>query len=258
MLLLWWFAAMERPRGAATPLRVFSCPCTKDNNRGKILTMWKSPFLDFHVHYCYLENQNTWYLQQREYFVHFKLTVCWACAGFEAFAAACTRGKSYCGTAQWTTTCCAAGSQSAPCKVSPYLRTTWACYIQSLHHLHCSTIRQFTGFGKQRPSRKAFTSSIPPNQIGRWMLFAIAHCCHGWWACCRGFNQAVNGFPDDGWAAIVSDGMDDVSVLLNESPPTTKGMLGQVATDRLLCSLGGGILCAKASMLLQVAIMLTW
>ncbi|KAH8957192.1 hypothetical protein BDL97_07G079300 [Sphagnum fallax] len=67
----------------------------------------------------------------------------------------------------------------------------------------------------------------------------------------RGFNQAVNGFPDDGWAAIVSDGMDDVSVLLNESPPTTKGMLGQVATDRLLCSLGGGILCAKASMLLQ-------
>jgi homeobox-leucine zipper protein len=72
----------------------------------------------------------------------------------------------------------------------------------------------------------------------------------------RGFNQAVNGFPDDGWAAIVSDGMDDVSVLLNESPPTTKGMLGQVATDRLLCSLGGGILCAKASMLLQVAIML--
>jgi hypothetical protein len=34
-------------------------------------------------------------------------------------------------------------------------------------------------------------------------------------------------------------------------------MLGQVATDRLLCSLGGGILCAKASMLLQVAIMLT-
>jgi homeobox-leucine zipper protein len=70
----------------------------------------------------------------------------------------------------------------------------------------------------------------------------------------RGFNQAVNGFPDDGWAATVSDGMDDVSVVLNESP-TAKGM-GQVATDRLLCSLGGGILCAKASMLLQVRIML--
>jgi len=65
----------------------------------------------------------------------------------------------------------------------------------------------------------------------------------------RGFNQAVNGFPDDGWAATVSDGMDDVSVVLNESP-TAKGM-GQVAADRLLCSLGGGILCAKASMLLQ-------
>ncbi len=95
-----------------------------------------------------------------------------------------------------------------------------------------------------------------PQPSWKMKLFAVAHCCHGWWVSCRGFNQAVNGFPDDGWAAIVSDGMDDVSVLLNESPPTTKGMLGQVATDRLLCSLGGGILCAKASMLLQVATML--
>jgi len=64
----------------------------------------------------------------------------------------------------------------------------------------------------------------------------------------RGFNQAVNGFVEDGWAATVSDGMDDVSVMINESP-TTKS--SQIASERFLCTLGGGILCAKASMLLQ-------
>jgi len=48
---------------------------------------------------------------------------------------------------------------------------------------------------------------------------------------------------------MASDGLDDVSVMLNASP---KSMEGQLATDKLLLSLGGGILCAKASMLLQV------
>jgi hypothetical protein len=74
---------------------------------------------------------------------------------------------------------------------------------------------------------------------------AVGHCD---WAI-RGFNQAVNGFVDDGWAATVSDGMDDVSVMINESP-TTKS--SQISSERFLCTLGGGILCAKASMLLQV------
>jgi len=66
---------------------------------------------------------------------------------------------------------------------------------------------------------------------------------------CRGFKNAVNGFVDDGWVSTVSDGLDDVSVMLNAVP---KSMEGQIATDKLLYSLGGGILCAKASMLLQV------
>jgi homeobox-leucine zipper protein len=64
----------------------------------------------------------------------------------------------------------------------------------------------------------------------------------------RGFNDAVNGFGDDGWVPMGSDGMDDVSVMINATP---KSMEGQIATDKLLFSLGGGILCAKASMLLQ-------
>ncbi len=95
----------------------------------------------------------------------------------------------------------------------------------------------------------ACSISLP---AGKWKSSNVT----SWSWAYRGFNQAVNGFPDDGWAATVSDGMDDVSVVLNESP-TAKGM-GQVAADRLLCSLGGGILCAKASMLLQVRIMLFW
>ncbi len=66
---------------------------------------------------------------------------------------------------------------------------------------------------------------------------------------CRGFNNAVNGFGDDGWEATVSDGLDDVTVMLNATP---KSLEGQLASDKLLYSLGGGILCAKASMLLQV------
>ena len=68
----------------------------------------------------------------------------------------------------------------------------------------------------------------------------------------RGFNQAVNGFADDGWATTVSDGSDDVSVVLNEAA-TTKCISGQDASNNLLSNFGGGILCAKASMLLQVS-----
>ncbi len=81
--------------------------------------------------------------------------------------------------------------------------------------------------------------------VSHSFIIAVGHCD---WAI-RGFNQAVNGFVEDGWAATVSDGMDDVSVMINESS-TTKS--SQIASERFLCTLGGGILCAKASMLLQV------
>ncbi|ERN08358.1 hypothetical protein AMTRI_Chr07g23650 [Amborella trichopoda] len=54
----------------------------------------------------------------------------------------------------------------------------------------------------------------------------------------RGFNDAVNGFADDGWSLMSSDGVEDVSVVINTSPNKHVGM-------------SGGILCAKSSMLLQ-------
>jgi homeobox-leucine zipper protein len=59
----------------------------------------------------------------------------------------------------------------------------------------------------------------------------------------------VNGFVEDGWATMISDGIGDVSVVINESA-TTK--CGQIASEMFLCTLGGGILCAKALMHLQV------
>ncbi|KAF8408781.1 hypothetical protein HHK36_004850 [Tetracentron sinense] len=66
---------------------------------------------------------------------------------------------------------------------------------------------------------------------------------------CRGFNDAVNGFPDDGWSLMGSDGMEDVTIVINSSPRKLLG--SQVNTSTMLPTLGGGVLCAKASMLLQ-------
>ncbi|KAL8089848.1 homeobox-leucine zipper protein REVOLUTA-like [Apium graveolens] len=58
----------------------------------------------------------------------------------------------------------------------------------------------------------------------------------------RGFNDAINGFSDDGWSVMNCDGSEDVIVAVNSAK-------NLVSTSDL--SLVGGILCAKASMLLQ-------
>jgi len=62
-------------------------------------------------------------------------------------------------------------------------------------------------------------------------------------------DQAVHGSVEDGRATMISDGIGDVSVMINESA-TTK--CGQIASEMFLCTLSGGILCAKALMHLQV------
>lgn len=66
---------------------------------------------------------------------------------------------------------------------------------------------------------------------------------------CRGFNDAVNGFADDGWSLIDSDGVEDVTIAINSSP---NKLVGPHCNSALLPSIGAGVLCAKASMLLQV------
>ncbi|KAK9268159.1 hypothetical protein L1049_010601 [Liquidambar formosana] len=65
---------------------------------------------------------------------------------------------------------------------------------------------------------------------------------------CRGFNDAVNGFADDGWSLLGSDGVEDVTIVINSSP--SKFLGSQYNTPTMLPTFGG-VLCAKASMLLQ-------
>ncbi|KAL2473847.1 Homeobox-leucine zipper protein ATHB-14 [Forsythia ovata] len=65
---------------------------------------------------------------------------------------------------------------------------------------------------------------------------------------CRGFNDAINGFVDDGWSIVGGDGVEDVTIAINSSPGKFLG--SQHNTLSMLPSFGG-VLCARASMLLQ-------
>ncbi|KAL3650795.1 Homeobox-leucine zipper protein ATHB-8 [Castilleja foliolosa] len=65
----------------------------------------------------------------------------------------------------------------------------------------------------------------------------------------RGFNEAVNGFTDEGWSMVESDGIDDVTVHVNSSPGKLMGTILTYANG--FPSMSNAVLCAKASMLLQ-------
>ncbi|RZC83609.1 hypothetical protein C5167_046394 [Papaver somniferum] len=62
----------------------------------------------------------------------------------------------------------------------------------------------------------------------------------------RGFNDAVNGFNDDGWSLMSNDGADDVIVTVNSGKN-----LSTLSNPANALTLSGGVLCVKASMLLQ-------
>ncbi|KHN05341.1 Homeobox-leucine zipper protein ATHB-15 [Glycine soja] len=65
----------------------------------------------------------------------------------------------------------------------------------------------------------------------------------------RGFNEALNGFTDEGWTTISNDGVDDVTILVNSSPDKLMGLNLSFANG--FPSVSNAVLCAKASMLLQ-------
>lgn len=67
----------------------------------------------------------------------------------------------------------------------------------------------------------------------------------------RGFNEALNGFSSEGWSMRDNDGMDDVTILVNSSPDKLMGLNLSFADE--FTSLSNAVLCAKASMLLQVS-----
>jgi len=54
---------------------------------------------------------------------------------------------------------------------------------------------------------------------------------------------------DDGWSLIGNDGVDDVTIAINSS---LNKFSGSHHNASMLPTFGGGVLCAKASMLLQV------
>ncbi|XP_062082088.1 homeobox-leucine zipper protein REVOLUTA [Humulus lupulus] len=62
----------------------------------------------------------------------------------------------------------------------------------------------------------------------------------------RGFNDAVNGFNDDGWSIVTVDSAEDVTIAVNSAKN-----LSTVANPANSLAFLGGVLCAKASMLLQ-------
>ncbi|KAL4591528.1 hypothetical protein LXL04_004496 [Taraxacum kok-saghyz] len=63
----------------------------------------------------------------------------------------------------------------------------------------------------------------------------------------RGFNDAINGFNDDGWSLMNCDGVEDVIIAVNSSKSLTNNSMNPSNSLSFL----GGILCAKASMLFQ-------
>ncbi|KAF2301166.1 hypothetical protein GH714_020576 [Hevea brasiliensis] len=65
----------------------------------------------------------------------------------------------------------------------------------------------------------------------------------------RGFNEALNGFTDEGWSMMGNDGMDDVTVLVNSSPEKLMGL--NLSFTNGFPAVSNAVLCAKASMLLQ-------
>lgn len=67
----------------------------------------------------------------------------------------------------------------------------------------------------------------------------------------RGFNEALNGFSSEGWSMQDNDGIDDVAILVNSSPDRRMGL--NLSFSDGFTSISNGVLCAKASMLLQVS-----
>ncbi|KAE8654594.1 Homeobox-leucine zipper protein HOX29 [Hibiscus syriacus] len=123
------------------------------------------------------------------------------------------------------------------------------------------------GLSEFDPEIKPFYSHSHPIQFGfrrtspysksdlilNQMLVPYSYCLCMWQSklvlLSRGFNEAVNGFPDEGWSVLESDGVDDITLLVNSSPG--KMMVMNLSYSNGFPPIGNGVLCAKASTLLQ-------
>lgn len=81
------------------------------------------------------------------------------------------------------------------------------------------------------------------------MEYSIFACLIPFFSSYRGFNEAVNGFTDEGWS-VIGDSMDDVTITVNSSPDKLMGL--NLTFSNGFAPVSSVVLCAKASMLLQV------
>ncbi|KAJ8638661.1 hypothetical protein MRB53_012928 [Persea americana] len=93
---------------------------------------------------------------------------------------------------------------------------------------------------------RQIAQEVSPSTVTAWgrrpaALRALGH------RLSRGFNEALNGFTDEGWTIMGNDGIDDVTVLINSSP----SKMTDVTFADGFSSISSAVLCAKASMLLQ-------
>ncbi|KAK2383416.1 Homeobox-leucine zipper protein ATHB-8 [Trifolium repens] len=63
----------------------------------------------------------------------------------------------------------------------------------------------------------------------------------------KGFTEVVNGFTNDGWSMLESDGIDDVTLVVNSSPNKMMGL--NLGYTNGFPSVASSVLCAKASTL---------
>lgn len=112
-----------------------------------------------------------------------------------------------------------------------------------------------TGWGRRPAALRALSQRLSKQVI---LILRIVHCGAGRFHLKknyvflfhRGFNEAVNGFTDEGWSMIESDGIDDITILVNSSP--SKMMGADLPYSNGFPSMNNAVLCAKASMLVQV------
>ncbi|RWR78263.1 Homeobox-leucine zipper protein ATHB-15 [Cinnamomum micranthum f. kanehirae] len=93
---------------------------------------------------------------------------------------------------------------------------------------------------------RQIAQEVSPSTVTAWgrrpaALRALGH------RLSRGFNEALNGFTDEGWTIMGNDGIDDVTILTNSSP----SKMTDVTFADGFSSISSAVLCAKASMLLQ-------
>jgi homeobox-leucine zipper protein len=138
----------------------------------------------------------------------------------------------------------------------------FCCKIQALRYLrqvaHEDTHSVITGWGRQPAALRALSQKL--TRLGSWTV--PTEC---WWFLSwiffsnsrtssftfyRGFNEALNGLADDGWSVVESDGVDDVCISVNSSP--SKVINCNATFNNGLPVVSSSVLCAKASMLLQV------